>query len=191
MKSIKKYSVGLLGLIALLSVVFITSSPNSGVQGQAQTGPTPFGFAALQLRISDATEGAAVIHTVDFAGTVCEGLPLGGVVHSVDNDDFIRLGASGADEVLLRTHENTASGNAGAPTSRCRYTVTITSSQNCIIQIQTPANNTPGDMTDTIIARARAAGGGARTNSVTFSLMGSDVSAEDMFYANQIGRAHV
>ncbi len=142
MKSIKKITLGVLALASLISVLFITSSPNSS-PAQAQTNPTSAAAAVLFTQASagrDAESATPTIFTVDFNSTNCIA-PLGGSVHGVvDSTNYQTFGPTNTGAVIFTTHGNVDPSSASSNNvDACSYAVTVTSSLNCTFTVSDAA----------------------------------------------------
>ena len=191
MKSIKRISVGVLALSALLGTLFITASPSS-VQAQTTTTISPntaafratAGNAQTLLAIADGSAQSAderPIFTVAFTSTNCDA-PLGGTIHApYSSTGNVALGVTNAAAIPIVTHINTnPTSQSGTGADACRYTLRITSSLNCIITV---TNNPTGASNPVPVGtQAKDTATGSQTNAISVSLTGqTGLSTGDFF----------
>ncbi len=128
----KQYLLTFLGVVSLLSVIFITSTPDSATaQTITETAATRIEWATGSAQ----TTAHPAIYTIDYESNNCDS-PLGGTLHNAalgtsSIDDAV-LGTENDDFTIITTHFNQdIRSSNGANADLCEYVLRVTASLNC------------------------------------------------------------
>ncbi len=160
---IKRYVLGILGLVSLLSVVFITAAPHSATaQAITETAAVKINWSTGSAQ----TVSNPAIFTIDYESNNCDA-PIGGTLHraafgTASTEDAV-LGTDNEDFTLLTTHFNQDTSSAsGANADTCDYTLRVTASLHCTFtvtiggtQVISVAKTTQGNLPSQGTARIR------------------------------------